>query len=173
MASLRLYLWRLLGSFLPSYGIRNFLFRNLLRNRIGNRSSLHRGLEVYCVSGVTVGEDCTINKYVDLDGRGGIKIGDRVSISAYTKVLSASHDPNTNNFAYQVKPVIIGNYVWIGTGALVLPGITLGDGCVVAAGSVVTRNVAPFDIVAGNPARKIGERLRELNYTPYWRPPFQ
>lgn len=173
MASVRLYLWRLLAAFFPSYGVRNFLFRNVLRNTIGRRSSIHRGLEVYCVGGVTIGEECTINKYVDLDGRGRMTIGDRVSISAYAKVLSASHDPNTVDFAYMVKPVSIGNYVWIGTGALVLPGITLGDGCVVAAGSVVTRSVAPFDIVAGNPARKIGERTRDLAYTPYWRPPFQ
>ena len=100
-------------------------------------------------------------------------IGDRVSVSAYAKERSASHDPNTPNFAYVIKPVSIGNFVWIGTGALVLPGVRLGDGCVVAGGSVVTRSVAPFDIVAGNPARKIGDRTRELDYTPYWRPPFQ
>lgn len=173
MASIRLYLWRLLGRFLPSYGFRNFLFRKLLKNKIGSRSSLHRGLEVYCISGITIGEECTINKYVDLDGRGGITIGNRVSISAYSRVLSASHDPNSKNFDYLIKPVIVGNFVWIGTGALVLPGITLGDGCVVAAGSVVTRSVAAFEIVAGNPARKIGERMRDLSYSPYWRPPFQ
>ena len=173
MASVRLYLWRLLAAFFPGYGVRNFLFRKMLRNAIGPRSSLHRGLEVYCVGGVTIGEECTINKYVDLDGRGGLSIGDRVSISAYAKVLSASHDPNTSNFAYLAKPVRIGSFVWIGTGALVLPGVTLGEGCVVAAGSVVARNVAPFEIVAGNPARKIGDRTRELNYTPFWRPPFQ
>lgn len=173
MASVRLYLWRLLAAFFPGYGVRNVLFRGLLRNSIGRRSSLHRGLEVYSLGGITIGQECTINKYVDLDGRGGVAIGDRVSISAYARILSASHDPDTTNFAYVVKPVSIGDYVWIGTGAMVLPGVTLGKGCVVAAGSVVTHSVAPFDIVAGNPARKIGERKRDLAYTPYWRPPFQ
>ncbi len=173
MTSIRIYLWRILGRFFPNYVVRNFLFRTLLRNNIGYKSSLHRGLEVYCISGIAIGDECTINKYVDLDGRGSIKIGNRVSISAYTKILSASHDPVSDKFEYQMKPVMIGNYVWIGTGALVLPGITLGEGCVVASGSVVTRSVNPFDIVAGNPARKIGERNRVLNYSPYWRPPFQ
>jgi maltose O-acetyltransferase len=168
-----LYLWRLLAAFFPSYAFRNFLFKGLLRNAIGRRSSIHRGLEVYCVGGITIGQECTINKYVDLDGRGGISIGDRVSISAYSKIFSASHDPSTPDFAYVVRPVSLGDYVWIGTGALILPGVALGEGCVVAAGSVVTRDVAPFDIVAGNPAKKIGERTRVLAYTPYWRPPFQ
>jgi acetyltransferase-like isoleucine patch superfamily enzyme len=173
MASVRLYLWRVLAAFFPNYGVRSFLFRTALRNTIGHRSSLHRGLEVYCVGGVTIGKECTINKYVDLDGRGGVSIGDRVSISAYAKILSASHDPNSPSFAYLAEPVSIGDFVWIGTGALVLPGVTLGKGCVVAAGSVVTRSVAPFEIVAGNPARKIGDRAHDLAYTPYWRPPFQ
>jgi len=173
MASIRMLLWRLFGKYFPSYNLRNFFFRKLLRNTIGWRSSLHRGLEIYCISGITIGRECTINKYVDLDGRGGLIIGDRVSISAYSKILTASHDPNSDGFAYQVKPVVVDDYVWIGTGALILPGVTLGNGCVVAAGSVVTRSIAPFEIVAGNPARKIGDRAVKLNYAPYWRPPFQ
>jgi maltose O-acetyltransferase len=173
MASVRLYLWRLLAAFFPSYRFRNVLFRLLLGNGIGDRSSLHRGLEVYCVGGVRIGRDSTINKYVDLDGRGGVTIGDHVSISPYVRILSASHDPQSVDFAYVVRPVTISDYAWIGTGALILPGVSLGEGSVVAAGSVVTRDVAPYDIVAGNPARRIGERRRELRYSPYWRPPFQ
>lgn len=173
MVSIRMYAWRLLAGVIPGYLLRNFYFNFLLKNKIGRRSSIHRGLEVYCVGGITVGENSTISKFVNLDGRGGLSIGDRVSVSAYVKILTASHDPNTPNFQYVVKSVRIENYVWIGTDALILPGVTLGEGCVVAAGSVVAKTVEPYSIVAGNPAKRIGERVRSLSYSPFWRPPFQ
>ena len=122
---------------------------------------------------MTIGADSTINKYVDLDGRGGLRVGDNVSVSPYVRILTASHDPRSHDFAYVTAAVEIDNYVWIGTGAVILPGVTLGKGCVVAAGSVVTKSVEPHAIVAGNPSRRIGERPSQLSYSPYWRPPFQ
>jgi maltose O-acetyltransferase len=149
------------------------LFRTLLKNKIGSNSSIHKGLEIYCVGGISIGDNTTINKHVDLDGRGGLYIGSNVSISAYTKILTASHNPNSINFDYVTMSNYVEDYVWIGTGALILPGVKLGTGCVVAAGSVVTKSVEPYTIVAGNPARKINERIKELNYSPYWRPYFQ
>ena len=168
-----MYIWRLFARLLPCYNYRNFCFRHVLENTIADRSSIHRGLEVYCVGGIKIGENTTINKYVDLDGRGGLLIGNRVSISPYVKILTGSHKPMSVNFQYIVKPVIIDDYVWIGTAAIILPGVTLGQGCIVAAGSVVSKTVAPYSIVAGNPAKKIGQRNAELDYSPFWRPPFQ
>jgi acetyltransferase-like isoleucine patch superfamily enzyme len=67
---------------------------------------------------------------------------------------------------------VIGNRVWIGYGAIILPGLTIGEGAVVGAGAVVTKDVEPFAIVGGNPARKIGERARELNYRLDFNPRF-
>ena len=79
-------------------------------------------------------------------------------------VLTLGHDPQSSDFADRGGDVVIGNRAWIGYGALILPGITIGDGAVVGAGAVVTKDVEPFTIVAGNPARKIGERNRDLCY---------
>ncbi len=71
---------------------------------------------------------------------------------------------NHSDMADRGGDVIIGDRVWIGYGALILPGVKLGEGAVVGAGAVVTKDVEPFTIVAGNPARKIGERTKELRY---------
>ena len=65
------------------------------------------------------------------------------------------------------KPIVIGDYVWIATNALILPGVTLGRGAVVAAGAVVLKDVPPLGIVAGNPARLLEKsRVETLNYQP-------
>lgn len=173
MLSIRLLLWRLIAAKFPGFTLRNILFRFLLRNTIGQRSSIHRGLEVFNIGGISIGQETTINKHVDLDGRGGLKIGDRVSISAYTKILTASHDPNSAFFELVLRPVEIEDYVWVGYAAIILPGVKIGRGAIVAAGSVVTRDVAARAIVAGNPARPIGQRSTELQYSPFWRPRFQ
>jgi acetyltransferase-like isoleucine patch superfamily enzyme len=173
MQSLKIYLWRSWLRNVLSYNLRNIFFKFFLNNQIGRNSSIHKGLEVYSVGGISIGDQTTINKFVDLDGRGGLFIGNNVSISAYAKILTASHDANAEGFDYITKETKIEDYVWIGTGALILPGINLGEGCVVAAGAVVTKSVAAYTIVGGNPAKKIGDRNKTLNYSPYWRPRFQ
>jgi maltose O-acetyltransferase len=66
--------------------------------------------------------------------------------------------------------VVIGDHAWIGYRALVLPGVTIGEGGVVAAGAVVTKDVPPYAIVAGNPARVVGQRTRDLTYELDYRP---
>ena len=73
-------------------------------------------------------------------------------------------------FADRGGEVIIGDRVWIGYRAIVLPGVTIGEGAVVGAGAVVTRDVSPYTIVAGNPAKVIGERTKELTYECNYRP---
>jgi acetyltransferase-like isoleucine patch superfamily enzyme len=76
-----------------------------------------------------------------------------------------THDPHDPGFRAIPRPVEIGDRAWIGARAIILPGVRIGEGAVVGAGAVVTRDVGPFEIVAGNPARKIGERNRNLSYS--------
>ncbi len=108
-----------------------------------------------------------------LDGRKfQIRIGNDVSIGPEASILTLGHDPQSPEFADRGGDVVIGNRVWIGYRAIILPGVTIGDGAVVGAGTVVTKNVEPFTIVAGNPAIKIGDRRRELNYKLNYNPRF-
>ena len=87
-----------------------------------------------------------------------ITIGEKTCIGEHVKILTGYHDITTWNFAFKTKPIMIGSCVWIATGAIVLPGITIGDGAVVAAGSVVTKDVEPWTVVGGNPAKFIMKR---------------
>jgi maltose O-acetyltransferase len=106
-----------------------------------------------------------INRDVLLDGRAGLRIGHNVSISEGTALFTLDHDPQSPTFERRGAPVIVGDRVFIGARAIILPGVTIGEGAVVGAGAVVTRDVPPYTIVTGAPARPIGERRRDLTYT--------
>lgn len=112
-----------------------------------------------------MGKNSVINQKCRLDNRGIITIGDSVSISAEVCILTGAHDPQSPNFSGSVRPVNIENYVFIGTRAMILPGVTLGKGCFIAAGAVVTKDIDSFTIVAGVPAKPIGSRCPDLDYS--------
>jgi maltose O-acetyltransferase len=109
-------------------------------------------------SGISFGEHCYINRNCCIDIRGPLKIGAHVSISPDVTILTATHGVNDPTFFVRHRPVVIEDNVWIGTRSMILPGVTLGRGSVVAAGAVVTRDVGPLEVVAGVPARKIAVR---------------
>ena len=114
---------------------------------------------------VSIGARSVINFGSLLDGRKfTIEIGENVSIGPEASILTLGHDPQCPDFSDRGGEVKIGDRVWIGYRAIILPGVSVGEGAVVAAGAVVTRDVEPFTIVAGSPAKKIGERNRDLNY---------
>jgi maltose O-acetyltransferase len=106
-----------------------------------------------------------------LDGRRyPITIGSDVSIGPEVAILTLGHDPRSPEFADRGGPVTIGDHAWIGFRAIVLPGVSIGEGAVVGAGAVVSRDVPPFTIVAGNPARPIGRRPAGLSYALSYNP---
>lgn len=92
-------------------------------------------------------------------------MGDDISIGPEAAVLTLSHDPQSAQFSDKGGAVEIGDRAWIAFRAIILPGVTIGEGAVVAAGSVVTKDVPPFTIVAGVPAKEIGKRNADLNYS--------
>jgi acetyltransferase-like isoleucine patch superfamily enzyme len=93
-----------------------------------------------------------------------VETGDDVSIGPEAVIITLGHDPRSTDFADLGGPVRICDHAWVACRAIVLPNVTIGEGAIVAAGAVVTRNVAPFTIVAGAPARPVGERRRDLTY---------
>src|SRR5204862_1239600 len=114
--------------------------------------------------GFRMGDHSTINEECRIDNRGGITIGNNVSISAQVCILTADHDPQSQTFAGRERAVRIDDHVFIGTRAMILPGVTIGRGAVVAAGAVVTKEVPPLAIVTGSPAKEIGRRDPNLDY---------
>lgn len=105
---------------------------------------------------VTIGKRCFIQQCCTFFSRGGIEIGDDVFIGPKCNLITINHDVNPDNrSATYGKPIKIEDKVWLGINATILPGVTLGYWCIVAANSVVTKDVPPMTIVAGNPARII------------------
>jgi acetyltransferase-like isoleucine patch superfamily enzyme len=144
---------------IPSHLLRNAFLRRAMRVQLGPGSSVHMGLRLYTRGGVSIGRGSVIDRDCVLDGRGTIRIGDGVNLAPEVMVLTASHDADDlDGFGGVTSGVVIDDHAWIATRALLLPGIRIGRGAVVGAGSVVTRDVADGVIVAGNPARPIGER---------------
>ena len=111
-----------------------------------------------------MGDHCSVNPYTIIYGHGGLEIGNGVRIAAHCVIIPANHnidDPSIPiiKSGLTCKGICIGNDVWIGARCVILDGVTIGDGAVIAAGAVVTRNVEPFMIVGGVPAKPI--RLRK------------
>lgn len=132
--------------------------------KIGVGSIINRKLYVLRPENLELENYTHINQGCFLDARGGIKIGNSVSVSHYVKLVTGSHDVQSSDFKGIFKPIVIKDYAWIGVGAIILQGVTIGKGAVVAAGAVVTKDVPDFCIVGGVPAKMIGNRNKELDY---------
>lgn len=165
LAELRLYLCNEWVGRMPSRRLRMLFYRKIMRFNIGERTTIFLGCRFDCARGLTIGSPGVINHGCRLDSRGGLKIGNNVSISEDVYILTADHNPSDDSFSGRSRPVVIEDYVFISTRALILPGVTVHRGAVVAAGAVVSRDVKAFDIVGGVPAHSIGTRTSELNYT--------
>lgn len=131
---------------------------------IGKNVSLGFGLRTLAPWQLRIGNNNLIGRRVIFDARGMLTIGCNCNISDSVAIWTAEHDVQSPAFATTDAPVVIGDRVWLCYGSVVLPGITIGDGAVVATGSVVTKNVPAFTIVGGVPAKVIGKRNENLDY---------
>jgi acetyltransferase-like isoleucine patch superfamily enzyme len=164
------YMCRAFFMHVPSHRFRRWVQRRM-GVRIGNSSWLLLGVEIRNPQNVLIGDHSAINARVLLDGRGGlISIGDNVDIAQETHIWTLQHDPQSDAHGTLGADVIIEDYVWVAARATILPGVRIGRGAVVATGAVVTRDVATMVIVAGVPARPIGERRSALRYQLDYRP---
>jgi acetyltransferase-like isoleucine patch superfamily enzyme len=149
---------------IPSHCFRRFCYR-LSGIKIGKGSTIHMWANFFNPKGIEIGEDTIIGDHCFLDGRAPIKIGNHVDIASQVLIYNSKHDINDPEFKAVEAPVEIEDYVFIGPRAIVMPGKKIGRGAVVAAGAIVTHDVPPGKIVAGVPARIIGERkLKNFKY---------
>lgn len=164
------WLYNALIGRLPSRTLRGLFLRGWLA-QLGAGAGVQIGCRFLNGRKVTLGARTIVNFGCLIDGRHHeVVTGSDVSIGPEATILTLGHDPQSADFATKGGPVTIGDRAWIGYRALVLPGVTIGEGAVVAAGAVVTRDVAPYTIVGGNPAKEIGTRSRELTYRLAFRP---
>ncbi len=130
---------------------------------IGRESSIGRYVVIGPSGGnVHIGADCLLNVFVTLIGHGDIRIGDGVLIGPHTTIVAAEHgiDRDAPIATQEISRagIEIGDDVWIGANCTILDGVTVGEGAVIAAGSVVTKSVPEYAVVAGVPAEQIAIR---------------
>lgn len=123
---------------------------------------IRESVRIYHGGGLRLGTLSWVSDDCYIDAQGTIKIGDNVLIGSHTQIYSSEHgiDPNLliREQHHVFKMTIIKNDVWIGAGAIITGGVTIGDHAIIAAGAVVTHDVPEWEIHAGVPAKKIGDR---------------
>lgn len=154
---------------IPCHPLRRLVCKAFMKD-FSWSSGIYRNVDIRSPYRIIVGHHTNINKKCVIDGRGGVIIGNNVDIAQETNIWTEQHDYNSPIYEAVSKPVIIEDYVWIASRATILPGVTIGRGAVVASGAVVTKNVPPFAIVGGVPAKIIGKRKETaIGYTQFCR----
>ncbi len=159
---LRLYWLTMLG-YVPSHAVRNYFYRHA-GVKLASTSSLHWRARFFKPEGLSIGEHCTLGNDGFYDARDTITIGSCVNIAAEVRIYTREHDIDDPFFAETGGPVVIEDYAYIGTRVTIMPGVRIGHGAVVASGAVVTKDVPPFMLVGGVPAKVIRERAHDLRY---------
>lgn len=157
------FLLHLVGC-IPFHHARRLFYRTA-GIKIGKGSSLHMGTRFYDAHNIAIGEDTVVGEGAVLDGRDKLLIGNHVALATGVMIFNSQHEINDEFFSPSSAPVIIEDYVFIGPRVIIQPGVKIGKGAIVAAGAVVSKDVPPYAIVGGVPAKIIGERkLKNLHY---------
>lgn len=143
--------------------LRAWFWRRWVRS-LGDDVYIMHGCRILSPANVSIGAHTTINHHVDLDGHGGLVIGRYVMMAPFCQVMTANHDYSNWRVPMMQQDircgrVEIGDDVWLGAHAAILPNVRIGQGAIVAAHAVVTKDVEPFSIVGGVPAKIIKFRF--------------
>jgi len=164
--------------FIRSWGkrivtLKSVISRNRVRNKLARQGAqIHETAEIGFVKIDGAKKNLTIGSFSFI-GRAELALHEKITIGNYVCIndgailLTASHGLQDPLWKHKKNPIIVHDYAWIATNAIILPGVTIGRGAVVGAGAVVSKNVEPYAIVAGNPAKPIDKkRTDDLQYNP-------
>lgn len=152
---------------IPSHHLRNFIYTCVFNAHFEEKVVIYNGCQIRNHKGLFIGEGSIIGDRCVLDARNGIEIGKNVNFSTNVQIWTEQHDHRDPDFrcnsdeSFKVK---IGDRAWLGPNTTILHGVHVGEGAVVAAGAVVTKDVPAYTIVGGIPAREIAKRNRNLQY---------
>lgn len=146
----------------PMFGWRAFLLR-LFGAQIGQHVNVYASATIYMPWNLEVGAWSSIGEHAYIYNLGRVTIGKRATISPHAYICAGTHDHTKPDMPLLKPSIVIGDQVWICAGAFIGPGVTVGEGAVVGARGVAVKDIEPWNIVAGNPARVIGKRKLEGN----------
>lgn len=141
----------------PLFAWRRFLLR-LFGARVGKHVHIYNSASIYFPWNLEIGDWSSIGERVLVYNLGPVTIGRHVTVSHQAHLCAGTHDHTRADMPLLKPPIHVGDQAWVCADAFVGPGVTVGEGAVVGARAVVTRDVAAWQIMAGNPARRIGAR---------------
>lgn len=153
---------------IPSHRIRNFIYKHILKVKMADKAVIYFNTEIRAPYNLEIGEGSIIGDSCLLDSRNGIKIGKNVNLSSEVHIWTEQHNyrnPYFKCYASSDMGVVIEDMVWIGSNTIILPRVKIGRGAVVCAGAVVTKEIQPYAVVAGIPAKVIAIRPQNLVYS--------
>jgi acetyltransferase-like isoleucine patch superfamily enzyme len=151
--------------------IRMSWYRNAMKFVVGTRSSILPDFRVSEPAKLVIGDHTIVNNSCRFDNRRQIIVGNNVSVSYGVLILTLGHDMDSPDFAIQGGDVTVEDYAWLCARCMIMPNVRIGKGAVVLPGAVVTKDVEPFSVVGGVPAKFVRKRREDLNYQQiYWDP---
>ena len=149
---------------LPIKFFRMFIYKHIFQMSIGKRVLIFKGLEIRGGSKISIGDNTIVGDDCLLDGRGGLTIGKNVNFSSKASVYTEQHLVNDPSFKSEKKPVVIEDRAWISSNSVVLPGVNVKEGAILASGGVATKDLESFTIYGGVPAKAISSRNKNVSY---------
>jgi putative colanic acid biosynthesis acetyltransferase WcaF len=144
------------------FGWRRFLLR-MFGARIGREVHIYNSAQIYFPWNLEVGDWSAIGEHAYIYNLGPIRIGKQVTVSQRAHLCAGTHDYTDPTLPLQKPPIVVGNQAWICADAFVGPGVTVGEGALVGARAVAVKDVEPWQVVAGNPARPIKRRVLQAD----------
>jgi len=141
----------------PFFGFRRFLLRSFGAT-VGNEVNIYGSALIYFPWNLSIGNWSSIGEWALIYNLGPVTIGEKVTISQRAHICSGTHDYTKTDMPLLKPPIQIKDEVWICADAFVGPGVIVGEGAIVGARAVVVRDVQPWTVVAGNPAREVKKR---------------